>query len=183
MPGYRNAAASQASCRPNTCAATALARCARCRTAPQAPSARRGARRHCVRPICTTPNRSSPYSAPSRTSPRRARGCSPVTGAAITMASRGSTWKSAYEPAEMALQSRKLRDARFRGQCRRRDSNPRHADYDSARLWLSDRRFRADWTRCWTQPQWICTSLRARRRRGTMTKLPAGPDRTGRPRS
>jgi hypothetical protein len=36
--------------------------------------------------------------------------------------------------------------------CRRRDSNPRHADYDSSRLWLSHREFRACWTRGWTQP-------------------------------
>jgi hypothetical protein len=36
--------------------------------------------------------------------------------------------------------------------CRRRDSNPRHADYDSVRLWLSHQGFGARWTRRWTQP-------------------------------
>jgi hypothetical protein len=33
--------------------------------------------------------------------------------------------------------------------CRRRDSNPRHADCDSAQLWLSHRGFGRDWTRRW----------------------------------
>ena len=37
-------------------------------------------------------------------------------------------------------------------QCRRRDSNPRHADYDSGQIWLGHREFRAGWTRRWTQP-------------------------------
>jgi hypothetical protein len=36
-------------------------------------------------------------------------------------------------------------------QCRRRDSNPRHADYDSRLIWLNHREFRARWTRRWTQ--------------------------------
>jgi hypothetical protein len=38
-----------------------------------------------------------------------------------------------------------------RRRCRRRDSNPRHADYDSRLIWLSHREFRAGWTRRWTQ--------------------------------
>jgi hypothetical protein len=37
--------------------------------------------------------------------------------------------------------------------CRRRDSNPRHADYDSGPIWLNHRGFRAGWTRRWTQPR------------------------------
>jgi hypothetical protein len=36
--------------------------------------------------------------------------------------------------------------------CRRRDSNPRHADYDSRPFWLSHRGFEAGWTSRWTQP-------------------------------
>jgi hypothetical protein len=46
-------------------------------------------------------------------------------------------------------------------QCRRRDSNPRHADHDSGRVWLGHRGFRVDWTRGWTQlcPRATATSL------------------------
>ena len=35
--------------------------------------------------------------------------------------------------------------------CRRRDSNPRHADYVSRLIWLSHRKFEDGWTRRWTQ--------------------------------
>jgi hypothetical protein len=35
--------------------------------------------------------------------------------------------------------------------CRRRDSNPGRADYDSRLIWLNHREFRARWTRRWTQ--------------------------------
>ena len=37
--------------------------------------------------------------------------------------------------------------------CRRRDSNPRHADYDYSLIWLNHRKFGAGWTRGWTQPR------------------------------
>jgi hypothetical protein len=37
--------------------------------------------------------------------------------------------------------------------CRRRDSNPRHADYDSGPLRRGHRECRPGWTRRWTHPQ------------------------------
>jgi transposase len=40
---------------------------------------------------------------------------------------------------------------RENNQCRRRDSNPRHAAYDPAALWLPHRASGAGWTRGWTQ--------------------------------
>ena len=45
---------------------------------------------------------------------------------------------------------RKIRICRL-WSCRRRDSNPRHADYDSQLIWLDHREFPARWTRRWTQ--------------------------------
>jgi hypothetical protein len=36
--------------------------------------------------------------------------------------------------------------------CQRRDSNPRHADYDSGRLWRGHRESGVYWTRRWSQP-------------------------------
>ena len=51
-----------------------------------------------------------------------------------------------------ALERQRPRCRGALAQCRRRDSNPRHADYDSRPLWLSHRGFEAGWTSRWTQP-------------------------------
>jgi N-acetylglutamate synthase-like GNAT family acetyltransferase len=51
-------------------------------------------------------------------------------------------------------------------QCRRRDSNPRYADDDSAGLWLSHREFPARWTRPWTQSLSACAPFRVSARAG-----------------
>ena len=50
-------------------------------------------------------------------------------------------------PRVLALQ----RGFRRRPRCRRRDSNPRHADYDSQAVWLCRAAWRGPWTRNWTQ--------------------------------
>jgi hypothetical protein len=77
--------------------------------------------------------------------------CTLRSGSWRFVAVAGGFSRSACRTAKMALPSRNPAETGFRGQCRRRDSNPRHADYDPARLWLSHREFRACWTRGWTR--------------------------------
>jgi hypothetical protein len=59
-----------------------------------------------------------------------------------------------------------------RDRCRRRDSNSRHADYDSASLWLSHRKTRPRWTRSWTQSRSRATLPAVRRRERTGRRRP-----------
>jgi hypothetical protein len=54
---------------------------------------------------------------------------------------------------QMAPESQGPRGCGALTKCRRRDSNPRHADYDSRPIWLGHREFGAGWTHGWTQPR------------------------------
>jgi hypothetical protein len=72
-----------------------------------------------------------------------------VSGRFVAVATRGPRF--AQSRLRTALDSQRPRCCRALTKCRRRDSNPRHADSDSRLIWLSHREFRAGWTRRWTQ--------------------------------
>jgi hypothetical protein len=75
-------------------------------------------------------------------------------GRLVAVCSGATSCRRSAEPRpETALEGQRPRCCRALAECRRRDSNPRHADYDSGLIWLNDREFEAGWTRRWTQPR------------------------------
>jgi hypothetical protein len=61
--------------------------------------------------------------------------------------------RSSKGPQKTALESQRPRRSETFVQCRRRDSNPRHAPHDSHLIWLNHREFWAAWTHGWTHPR------------------------------